>query len=104
MKKIKFKVPKIGLLTFKNLLIFVAVVLGITQIFLSCSLSTYGEEIETLSRQQTELRRENQNLENKLANLSSLSYIRQQAEDELGMHQPDVEVFPSRRLAQGNSQ
>lgn len=86
------------------MLFLVVVVLGVVQVFLSCSLSTYGREIETLSQQQVELRRENQALENKLANLSSLSYIRHRAEDELGMKQPDVEIFLSRRLAQGHSQ
>ncbi len=97
---IKFKKP----FNIKKLLSLVAVGLGIVQIFISCSLSTYGKEIKALSKRRDDLRRENQRLENKSANLSSLSYIRRRAETELGMKQPDVEIFASRRLVQKISQ
>jgi cell division protein FtsB len=84
----------------RTLLYAVAVVLGGVQLFLSCGLSTYGREINQLSSKRTVLERENQRLENQLAQISSLSSIQSRAEKELGMIHPEVEVFPSRRLAQ----
>ena len=75
-------------------------ILGGCQLFLSCGLSTYGEEISKLSTRKAYLEQENQQLENKLAELSSLATIQSRAKNELGMIHPEVEVFSSRRLAQ----
>ena len=84
----------------RTVLFFIVLVLGGCQLFISCGLSTYGEEISKLSANKSTFERENQQLKNKLAKLSSLSTIQSRAENELGMIHPEVEVFSSRRLAQ----
>ncbi len=89
-----------NILNIRTLIYLLVVVLCGAQLFFSCSLSTYGEEIATLSAKKAKLERENQRLENRLAELSSLSSIQSRAEKELGMVHPEVEVFSSRRVAQ----
>jgi len=79
------------------------VLLGFIQLYVSSALSTQGEEISKLTEKKEKLQRQNQILENKLADLSSLSYIQERAETELGMKKPAVEVFSARRIAQGFS-
>lgn len=95
----KYNVKK-NLFNLRTLLYIAVFVLGGIQLFLSCSLSIYGEEIAVLSEKKEQLERENQYFENKLAELSSLSTIQARAEEELGMIHPEIEVFSSRRLAQ----
>ncbi len=89
-----------NILNIRNFLYLAVVVLFGVQLFLSCGLSTYGEEIAALSVKTAKLERENQRLENRIAELSSLSSIQSRAEKELGMVHPEVEVFSSRYVAQ----
>ena len=92
------KKPKRSKLRYLLLLSIVGVILA--QLFFSCSLSTYGGEINHLLEEKRKLEEENQVLENQVAKLSSLSFIRERAELELRMVPAEIEFFSARRPAQ----
>ena len=82
--------------------LFLLPIVGVVliQLFLSCSLSTYGGELTDLLERKEALEQENQLLENRVANLSSLGLIRKRAEVELGMVRAEIEFFSALRSAQ----
>jgi len=81
-------------------LLLVSLVLFFSQFLLAGELSTRGSEIAELSSKLDKVKLENQLLENKLAEVSSLSYVRTRAEQELGMRVSEFEFLSSERLAQ----
>lgn len=81
-----------------SLLVFLS--LFFSQFVLAGELSTRGGEISELSEELKMVKLENQLLENRLAEISSLSHIRERAQSELEMKSSEFEFLTPAQLAQ----
>lgn len=84
----------------KFLVVFVFISLFFSQFIVAGALSTSGGEIAQLTSQLEVLQTENQLLENRLAERSSLAAIRKQAEEQLGMTVAEFEFLAPPQLAE----
>jgi len=92
-------IPKIfGGLKILSLLVFLS--LFFSQFVLAGELSTRGGEIAELAEDLETVKLENQLLENRLAEVSSLSHIRERAQTELEMKPSEFEFLTPAQLAQ----